>query len=83
LHALRQRAAFSACWRYSDAFRGPATKEEKAEWDLWVERKKLFEEELEELEALSKDPKCRQTPIVLEELEKTKKVIEFIRRAVG
>ena len=44
---------------------------------------KLFEEELEELEALIKDPKCRQKPIVLEEIEKTKKVLEFIRRAVG
>jgi len=25
---------------------GPATREEKAEWDKWMERKAIFEEEL-------------------------------------
>jgi hypothetical protein len=62
---------------------GPATKEEKAQWDLWLERKALSEEELQELEALRDDPDYPDKKIVLQKIEWTKKVLEIIRRIVG
>ena len=62
---------------------GPATKEEKAEWDLWQERKAMFEEELRELEALLEKPRYRYKAQVLEEIDETKKVVEIIRRMLG
>ena len=62
---------------------GPATKEEKAEWDMWQERKKMFEEELQELEAMRDAPRCRNKAMVLEEIEKTTKVLELIKRKIG
>ena len=63
--------------------RGPATKEEKAQWDLWAERKQDFEEELKELEALRDDPACPNRKFVVDEIERTKKVIEIIGRVTG
>ncbi len=62
--------------------RGPATKEEKVEWDLWVDRKRMFVEELRELEALRDSPQCRNRSSVLDEIESTKKVLEIIGQAV-
>ncbi len=63
--------------------RGPATKEEKAKWDMWTERKRLFEEELADLEADLKDPECSYRDIILREVESTKKVLAIINRALG
>jgi hypothetical protein len=62
--------------------KGPATKEEKAEWDLWVERKALFEEELTELEAMLEDPQCPDADVILQEIERTKKVLEIIGKTI-
>jgi hypothetical protein len=63
--------------------RGPATKEEKAKWDIWTERKRMFEEELADLEANLKDPECSHRDIILREIESTKKVLAIINRALG
>lgn len=61
---------------------GPATKEEKVQWDLWIERKGEFEEELKELEAMLQDPDCPNRDIVLQEIASTRKVLEIIGRVV-
>lgn len=62
---------------------GPATKEEKAEWDLWLERKTLFEEELKELEAMRSNPKCPNRRVILQEIDRTKKALKIIGRVIG
>ena len=62
---------------------GPATKEELAEVQEWQEHKKIFEEELEWLEAEAAntdDEAYRQ--VILNDMEQTKKVIEIIARAL-
>jgi hypothetical protein len=66
--------------------RGPATKEEKAEWDMWMGRKRMFEEELEELEAMRDMPEGPDKPnmgIILDEIERTRKVLAIIGKALG
>jgi hypothetical protein len=62
---------------------GPATKEEKAEWDMWVERRAMFQEELRELEAELNDPACTNRDQLVEELADTRKVLAIIARALG
>ena len=63
--------------------KGPMTKEEKAEWDVWVERRTMFEEELKELQALRDDPDYPHHAVVLEEIESTEKVLAIIAKALG
>lgn len=62
---------------------GPATKEEKAEHDLWLRRKADFEEEVEyllgQLEE-EEDPKMRA--ILEENVVQTRKVLDIISRAL-
>jgi hypothetical protein len=55
--------------------RGPATKEEKAQL---IEHRQLFKDELEELEAMLDDPNCEDREALVEEIEKTKKVLAFL-----
>ena len=58
---------------------GPSTKEEKVEYDMWIERRCTFEAELEELRAdlaAEKSPRLRK---VLEtEIGQTERVLEII-----
>lgn len=63
--------------------RGPATKEEKAEWDIWMSRKADFEAELVELNELLATPGYRYKKVVREEIARTVKVLEIIARAIG
>jgi len=60
--------------------RGPSTKEEKQLWDLVQGRKQMFEEELRDLYAMRKDPDVPQD-IILQEIERTKKVLAIIETA--
>jgi Putative metallopeptidase len=60
--------------------RGPSTKEEKKLWDLIQGRKADFEEELRDLYAMRDDPDVPQD-IVLQEIERTKKVLAIIDTA--
>ena len=63
--------------------RGPATEEEKAEWDMWMDRRQMFEQELTELRELNNDPDYPHKNVVREEIERTEKVLEIIRSVVG
>ena len=63
---------------------GPATREEKAEWDMWMARKADFEAEVEELEEMLEgetDPKMRQ--ILEEDLAQSRKVVDIIDRGLS
>lgn len=60
---------------------GPSTKEEKALFDLIRGRKAEFEEELRDLEALRDDPEYPHKAVVMEEIERTQKVLAIIARA--
>jgi hypothetical protein len=59
--------------------RGPRTKEEKQQLDVWRQYKKLFEEEIEELRALLADPEYPDQAGLLEEIAKTEYVLEIMR----
>ncbi|MBA3326617.1 MAG: hypothetical protein H0T41_15570 [Rhodobacteraceae bacterium] len=62
---------------------GPATKEEKAEYDMWSERKHMFEEELQELrEDLAGETDEAMRAILQTEIESTNRVLEIIRKAI-
>jgi Family of unknown function (DUF5681) len=62
---------------------GPATKEEKAEYDLWVGRKRMFEEELVELqEAIAEEHNQKARDLIETEIERTNRVLDLIRRAI-
>jgi hypothetical protein len=58
--------------------RGPRTKEEKQQLDVWRQHKRLFEEELEELRALRDDPAYHDQAGLLDEISKTEYVLEII-----
>jgi hypothetical protein len=63
--------------------RGPMTKEEKAELDLWTSRKADFEAEKQELEReLSGKIRPKMKAVYEEELRQTERVLEVIRRVV-
>lgn len=63
---------------------GPATKEELAEWETWVKRRKIFEEELEELQQLLEDATEDNEITKLKfEISQTEKVLRIIRRTLG
>jgi len=57
--------------------RGPSTKEEKKLWELVQGRKKVFEDELQNLLAMRDDPDVPQD-IILQEIERTRKVLAII-----
>lgn len=63
---------------------GPATREEQAEWDKWIERRAVFQEELEELQQMRQDAtEDSQLALINEEIGRTEKVLRIIRRALG
>jgi hypothetical protein len=63
--------------------KGPATKEEKAEFDMWRERKMGFEQELEELQSLLKnEPDYEYRDQVLADIEHTERVLQAIRKLI-
>jgi hypothetical protein len=61
--------------------RGPSTKEEKALWDAIQGRRKEFEEELRDLEAIARDPNSPHQDIVRQDIEHTRKVLAIISAA--
>lgn len=63
---------------------GPATREELAEWETWIERQKMFEEELDELQQLLEDAtEDNEIAFIKAEIAQTEKVLRIIRRALG
>ena len=63
---------------------GPATREEKAEWDLWVGRKAEFEAELQELKAALEEETDEDKIIEISgEIARTVKVLQTIARSLG
>ena len=62
--------------------RGPATREEKAEWDMWVERREIFEAELDELESMLAVARPADKEDVSRAIEKTKAVLRIIAAAL-
>lgn len=60
---------------------GPMSKEEKAEWDIWLGKKVEFEAELAELEQmLVDDPETSHRKFIEDDIEHTKKVLGIIGR---
>jgi hypothetical protein len=64
------------------SIRGPATREEKAQWDDLAARKADFELELRELEAELPDAEGKHRAIVETEIERTRKVIKIIENGM-
>ncbi len=60
---------------------GPSTKEEKALFDLIHGRKAEFEEELRDLKALRDDPDYPHKSVVIEDIERTIKILAIIDKA--
>lgn len=62
---------------------GPATKEEKADYDIVLEHKRMLEEELVELnQALAGKPDEALRAVLQTEIGKTERVLEIIRKAI-
>jgi hypothetical protein len=62
------------------AIKGPATREELAQWNEWIARKADFEQELAELEVMAADPDCEHRPLIEQEIERTRKVLSILSR---
>ena len=63
---------------------GPATREELAEQEKWIERRQMFEEELEDLQqALEDAVDDNELAVIRQEIGQTEKVLKVIRRALG
>jgi hypothetical protein len=63
---------------------GLATREELAEWEKWIERKRIFEEELEEYQQMLEDAtEDNEIALMKVEIAQTEKVPRIIRRALG
>lgn len=63
---------------------GPATREELAEWEKWIERRKIFQEELEEYQQMLEDATDdNEIAHMKVEIAQTEKVLRIIRRALG
>lgn len=63
---------------------GPATKEEKAEWDMWVARRRDFEEDLAATEAmLAAETDERMRSILQDDILHSRKILAIIERAIG
>lgn len=58
--------------------RGPATKEEKAEWDFLLSQGPLIESELKRLEALRADPQCKNEKTITAEIERIRTTLAII-----
>jgi hypothetical protein len=58
------------------------TKEQKAVWDMWVERRTILEEELTELQALRDDPEDPYPEITRDEIARTEKVLTIIAKVL-
>ena len=70
--------------RGTAAIVGPASREEKAEWDAWKSRKRRFEEEVEELAEMidaEQDPDRRA--FLEADRAQTVKVIGIIEKGLG
>ena len=64
--------------------KGPRTKEEKVEWDRWRERIKEHDREIEELNAMLKDPKMKSTRhIIQDDILHEKRLRDIIVKAIG
>lgn len=62
---------------------GPATKDEKAQLDMWIERKTMFEEELETLLAdIETEPDSGIREIMQNDIEQDRRVLEIINTAL-
>jgi len=60
---------------------GPATKEDKATWDMWLDHKEDFEAEIEDLEAeLLTETEPRARKLLTEELEKSRIIVSFLSK---
>lgn len=59
---------------------GPATKEDKEQWDHWLSHKALFEQELADLRVQLAEPDCPNRRAIRREIEKTETVLEILRR---
>jgi hypothetical protein len=63
---------------------GPATREELAKWEKWTERRKIFEEALEEYQKMLEDATDDiEFALMKVEIAQTEKVLRIIRRAFG
>jgi Family of unknown function (DUF5681) len=63
---------------------GPATREELAEWEKWIERRRIFEEELEEYQQMLEDAtEDSEIAFMKAEIAQTEKILRIIRRALG
>jgi hypothetical protein len=63
---------------------GPATREELADWEKWTERRKIFEEELEEYQQMLEDAtEDSEIALMKVEIAQTENVLRIIRRALG
>jgi hypothetical protein len=63
---------------------GPATREELAEQEKWIERRQMFEEELEDFQQMLDDATEESEVAFLKaEIAQTEKVLRIIRRGLG
>lgn len=63
---------------------GPATREEQAEYEKWIERRQMFEEELEEFQQILEDAtEESEIAFLRAEIAQTEKVLRIIRRGLG
>ena len=63
---------------------GPMSKEEKAEWDMLIDRKSEFEAELEELmQLLVDEPDSPYRKQVEDDIDHTRKIIGIVERLLG
>jgi hypothetical protein len=58
--------------------RGPSTREEKAQWDLWLAHKPVFEAELKALEAKLRRKDCANRKAVEREAARTRRVLDYL-----
>ena len=61
---------------------GPATKEEKALWDIWTEQRTIFENDIRELKAYLEDPDATEREEAMQDIAKLTHCLEIIRLAL-
>jgi hypothetical protein len=62
---------------------GPATREEKAEWEMWMKRKAECEAEIAELRQLLDQPDYPYRKQVEEDIEHEKKILAIVNRVIA
>jgi len=62
---------------------GPATREEKAEWEMWMKRKAECETEIAELRQLLDQPDYPYRKQVEEDIEHEKKILAIVNRVIA